>query len=163
MQSWFLIELGGSSAQTAQRDDSGRFWFTPGIVREPGRPVALACPGLIQNGHVLYATNLGWPDDADPGHELGIEPISIVENDAVAAGLGESVLRSGDESPIDLLYVTLGTGVGSAQIVQGVAKYWNLAHHYIGGDIYCTGCRSLGCLNAYLCSQHLPAILSKGD
>ncbi len=163
MYPWLFVELGGSSTQTAQRDASGRFWFSPGLVREPGRPVALACPGLIRNGRVLYATNLGWPDDADPARELGLESVTVVENDAVAAGLGESVLRSGDRPPLDLLYVTLGTGVGSAQVIDSVASDLDLGHHYVGGDVYCAGCRNVGCLNAYLCSQHLPATLGADD
>jgi len=146
-----------------QRDAAGRFWFTPGLIHEPGRPIALACPGLIRDGRVLYATNLGWPDDADPAHELGVERIAIVENDAVAAGLGESVLRSGARSPIDLLYVTLGTGVGSARVVGGVASDLDLGHRYVGGDVYCTGCRNVGCVNAYLCAPHLPAALGADD
>ena len=163
MKPWFLVELGGSSTQTAQRDASGRFWFTPGLVHEAGRPVALACPGLIRDVRVLYATNLGWPDDADPAHELGVERIAIVENDAVAAGLGESVLRSGARPSIDLLYVTLGTGVGSARVIDGVANDLDLGHHHVGGDVYCTGCRTAGCVNAYLCAQHLPAALNADD
>lgn len=163
MQPWLLVELGGSSTQTVQRDAEGRFWFTAGLVREPGRPVALACPGVIRNGRVLYATNLGWSDDADPARELGLEQIAIVENDAVAAALGESVLRSSERSLLDSLYVTLGTGVGSAQVIDGVATVLDLGHHYIGGNAYCTGCRSVGCLNAYLCAQHLPVVLSSDD
>ncbi len=163
MQPWLFVELGGSSTQTVQHDASGRFWFSPGLVREPGRPVALACPGLIRDGRVLYATNLGWPDDADPARELGLESVAIVENDAVAAGLGESILRSGERPPLDLLYVTLGTGVGSAQVIDGVASDLDLGHRYVGGDAYCIGCRAVGCLNAYLCSQHLPATLGADD
>ncbi len=163
MSPWLLVELGGSSTQTVQRDASGHFWFTPGLVREPGRPVALACPGLIRNERVLYATNLGWPDDADPARELGVERIAIVENDAVAAGLGESVLRSRGQTLVDLLYVALGTGVGSAQIIGGRARDLDLGHRYVGGEVYCSGCRNVGCLNAYLCSQHLPATLSPDD
>jgi len=163
VEPWLLVELGGSSTQTVQRDAAGRFWFTPGLARAPGRPIALACPGLIRDGRVLYATNLGWPDDADPAHELGVERIAIVENDAVAAGLGEAVLRSGAWPPIDLLYVTLGTGVGSARVIDGVASDLDLGHRHVGGDVYCTGCRAVGCVNAYLCAQHLPAALSAAD
>ena len=72
---WLLVELGGSSAQTVQCDRYGRCWFTPGLVHESGRPVALACPGLIRDSRVLYATNLGWPDDANPALELGLEGV----------------------------------------------------------------------------------------
>lgn len=163
MESWLLIELGGSSAQTVQRDPRGRFWFSPGVVREPALPVALACPGLIRAGRVLYATNLGWPDDADPAHELGRERVAILENDARAAGLGESVLRSGETPTLDLLYINLGTGVGDAQVVNGVVNDLNLAHHHVGGTQYCTGCRGMGCLNASLCSQNLPRPLTAKD
>jgi hypothetical protein len=163
MESWLLIELGGSSAQTAQRDARGRFWFSPGVVREPARSIALACPGLIRAGRVLYATNLGWPDDADPAHELGLERVAILENDAIAAGLGESVLRSGETPALDLLYINLGTGVGDAQVVNGVASPLDLAHQHVGGTLYCTGCRGVGCLNAYLCSQNLPRPLTAED
>jgi hypothetical protein len=160
---WLLVELGGSSTQTVQRDEAGRFWFSPGLAREPGRPVALACPGLIRDGHVLYATNLGWPDDADPAHELGLQSTAILENDARAAGLGESVLRSGETPALDLIYVNLGTGVGDAQVINGVVSHLDLAHHHVGGDLYCTGCRAVGCLNAYLCSQNLPTLLTAED
>jgi hypothetical protein len=161
--SWLFIELGGSSTQTVQRDARGRFWFSPGVVREPGRPVALACPGLIRDRHVLYATNLGWPDNADPAHELGLESVAILENDARAAGLGESILRSGETPTLDLIYINLGTGVGDAQVVNGVVSHLDLAHHHVGGTLYCTGCRGVGCLNAYLCSQNLPSVLTAED
>jgi hypothetical protein len=112
---------------------------------------------------VLYATNLGWPDDADPAHELGLERVAILENDARAAGLGESVLRAGETPALDLFYVNLGTGVGDAQVVNGVVSHFDLAHHHVGGTLYCTGCRGVGCLNAYLCSQNLPRVLTAAD
>jgi hypothetical protein len=133
VEPWLFIELGGSSAQTAQRDSRGHFRFSAGIVREPGRPVALACPGLIRDGRVLYATNLGWPDDADPAHELGFESVAILENDARAAGLGESILRSGETPELDLIYINLGTGVGDALVVNGVVSHLDSARHDLSG------------------------------
>ncbi|WP_220207719.1 ROK family protein [Reticulibacter mediterranei] len=139
------------------------FRFTPGLVRETNRPIALACPGIVRDGEVLYATNLGWPDRADPKEELGLQNICIVENDAVAAGLGESVLRSKIGPEQDLFYVSLGTGVGSVQVANGTARYFDLGHHYVGGTAYCAGCRSVGCLNAYLCSSSLPTPLGEQD
>jgi len=160
---WLFVEVGGSSIQTAQRDLAGRFWFAPGLVRDPGRPIALACPGLIRDGRVRYATNLGWPDEADPGRELGVEGIALVMNDAEAAAVGESVLRTGDAPTLDLLYVTLGTGVGSARVRDGVASYLDLAHRHVGGTNYCAGCRSVGCLNSLLESRRLPPHLTDED
>jgi hypothetical protein len=111
MAPWRYIELGGSSAQTSTRDPAGRFWFSPGIIHDATTPIALACPGLVQPGRVLYATNLGWPEIADPAQELGMADLRIVVNDAEAAALGESVLRSGASPSRDLLYISLGTGV----------------------------------------------------
>lgn len=163
VRSWLFIEVGGSSGQTAQLDSSGNFQFSSGIIREPGRPIALACPGLIRDRRVLYATNLGWPDDADPAHELGVARIDILENDVRAAALGESVLRSSNTPGLDLLYINLGTGVGDAQVVDGLATHFDLAHHLVGGTLYCTGCRAIGCVNAHLCSENLPAVLTKED
>ena len=160
---WLLVEVGGSSIQTARRDPFGRFWFTPGLVLEPEHSVALACPGVVRDGRVLHATNLGWPDDADPGEELGIERLSLVANDAVAAALGESVLRGRHGPEHDLIYVSLGTGVGSAQVIDGVASELDLGHRFIGGDAYCDGCRSTGCLNSELSAHRLPAWLAPDD
>ncbi len=163
MQEWLFIEMGGSWTQTAQRDSSGRFWFTPGLVRETSPPIALACPGLIQNGYVLYATSLGWPDHADPRKELGLENVRFVENDGIAAALGESILRSKTAPERDLFYISLGTGVGSAQVLGGVASDLDLGHRFIGGTTYCTACRSVGCLNASLSSSSLPTPLAEHD
>jgi predicted NBD/HSP70 family sugar kinase len=134
VQEWLFVEMGGSSIQTVQRDSSGWFRFTPGLIRETSRPIALACPGIIRDGYVLYATNLGWPDQADPKEELGLKNIQLVENDAVAAGLGESILRSKKGPEQDLFYVSLGTGVGSVQVTHGTARYLDLGHRYVGGE-----------------------------
>lgn len=153
-QPWLLVELGGSSAQTAQQSDKG-YRFTTGIVRETGRPVALACPGLIRGNEVWYATNLGWPEVADPRRELGIDSIAIVVNDADATALGESVLRGNGSPTVDLYYIGLGTGVGSAAVRNGSVEVWNLGHTLLGGDAYCEGCRAHGCLNAYLAADRL--------
>lgn len=158
-----LVEVGGSSSQTARRDAAGRFWFTPGVVQEPGCPTALACPGVIRDGRVFYATNLGWPDDADPAAELALDRLVLVVNDAVAAALGESILRAGGRPDRGLVYVSLGTGVGSASVVNGAAHELDLGHRPIGGKAYCDGCRSTGCLNSELSSRRLPARLARED
>jgi predicted NBD/HSP70 family sugar kinase len=162
-RSWLLIELGGSSAQSIQQDGDGRFWFTSGVVPPGGRSTALACPGVIRDNRVLYATNLGWPEEADPKHELGIPTIKIVVNDAVAAALGESVLRSDAGVRPDLIYLSLGTGVGSAAVQDGIAYDFDIGHLPMGGAQYCEGCQSRGCLNSLLAAKHLPQLLTEQD
>lgn len=156
---WVLIELGGSSSQTITFDVHHNFSFHPGVVHTE-KHVALACPGLIKKSMVYYATNLGWPDVADPKIELSLPHIYIVENDVVAASLGESVLRSKESSLMDLYYISLGTGVGSGHVLDGLAYDLDLGHMNIGGNNYCEGCRSIGCLNSELESRRLPKVLS---
>jgi predicted NBD/HSP70 family sugar kinase len=112
---------------------------------------------------VLYATHLGWPDDADPARELRLDRLALVVNDAVAAALGESILREGGRPERDLVYVSLGTGVGSAVVDGGVASDLDLGHRLIGGALYCDGCRNTGCLNSELSSRRLPARLAQQD
>lgn len=162
MMHWRFIELGGSSSQTAWRTPDGHFQFAPGVAWKPGQLVAVACPGLIRESRVWYASNLGWPEVADPAVELGIAPPRILVNDALAAALGEAALRGGAVLP-ELYYVALGTGVGSAQVQQGIAGDWNLGHTIIGGTAFCAGCRTVGCLNAYLAADCLPPHLSAAD
>lgn len=159
---WVLIELGGSSSQTITFDVHHNFSFHPGVVHTE-KHVALACPGLIKKSMVYYATNLGWPDVADPKIELSLPHIDIVENDVVAASLGESVLRSKESSLMDLYYISLGTGVGSGHVLGGQAYDLDLGHMNIGGNNYCEGCRSIGCLNSELESKRLPKVLADKD
>jgi predicted NBD/HSP70 family sugar kinase len=163
MNRWLFIELGGASSQTAQCDQEGRWWFTPGVVQAPGRPIALACPGVIRKGRVLYATNLGWSDVADPAAELGVDRVPVLMNDAVAAALGEAVLRTQATVMPDLFYIGLGTGVGSAYVANGIAQDLDLGHMRVGGTTYCEGCRAVGCLNSHLAARYLPTPLIEAD
>lgn len=162
MRQWRFVELGGSSAQTSFRDVQGYFWFVPGVVVGDATAIALACPGVVHDGRVRYATHLGWPDEADPRHELGIEHIQLVVNDAEAAALGEALLRQTSYLP-NLLYITLGTGIGSAVVINGVARDADIGHAYVSGTKYCRGCRSVGCLNSELAAAALPPVLTKAD
>lgn len=159
---WHYIELGGSSSQTAVCDTHGRFWFTPGIVKPASGLVALACPGVIREKRVWYASQLGWPEEADPCRELGIDAIHILANDADAAALGESALRSRDAEK-DLVYIALGTGVGSSLVRNRSAQYINIGHAHVGGENVCFGCRARGCLNSVLASAAPPELLHERD
>ncbi len=163
MNSIAFVELGGSSSQTCIRDASGFYWFSSGVICELGQPVALACPGIVSDGKVLWAGNVGWPDTADPARELGIADLRLVVNDAVAAALGESILRSDGNPSSEIIYVSLGTGVGSAIVRDGSASDIDLGHRFVGGSNFCNGCRSVGCLNSELSAQYLPTWLCEAD
>jgi predicted NBD/HSP70 family sugar kinase len=161
---WIFVELGGSSSQSTM-ERNGEFQFFPGVVSIPDARYALAVPGVIRFPEVLFATNLGWPEVAKPSDELSLPNLELIENDVVAAGLGEAVLRSSDgERPArDLLYLSLGTGIGSCLVVRGRAWDADIGHTPIGGENYCTGCRSYGCLNSEIEARRLSTPLSSRD
>src|SRR5699024_8810709 len=158
---WTFIELGGSSSQTIKYYHSeGTFTFHSRVLNAE-ECIAISCADLIKEKMVCYASNLGWPDEADPRRELNAPNIQIVENDVVAASLGESVLRSDESNIMDLYYISLGTGVGSGSVCNEQAYDLDLGHLHIGGgENYCEGCRSFGCLNSELESKRLPKDLN---
>ncbi len=164
MNEWVLVELGGSSSQSAV-GRHGSYHFFPGVLRIAEARYALAVPGLIRFPEVLYATNLGWPEVARPSEELALPNLELIENDAVAAGLGEAVLRSSDvsDSLRDLLYLSLGTGVGSCLVVRGHARDADMGHLPVGGKNRCEGCRSYGCLNSEVEARALSTPLTDED
>ena len=137
------IEVGGSGAQTGWFTSAGSVTLHDGIHPIDGVRFGLAIPGRIENGKVLEASNLGWTD-VDPADRLGLtgRPVSVL-NDAEAAALGEHVLRP--ERP-DLLLVMIGTGIGSAVVLDGrVVAVDFLAHGGTHSDLMCR-CGKRGCL-----------------
>ena len=119
--------------------------------------VCLAVPGLIlaQENKVVFSPNLraieGIPlkDELEP--RIGI-PLTI-ENDANAAAWGE--FRFGAGSEIDnLVFVTLGTGIGGGVITEGVllrgaqGSGGELGHTTIHATGPRCACGNRGCLEA---------------
>lgn len=154
------VEVGASSVQTVLLQ--GR---TPVSVRlgahEPpaGAPLLIAVPGFIEGRTVLAASNLGWYD-VDPAEALGLAaPADLVCNDAEAAALGESALRTG--SP-DLVFIGLGTGVGGAVVRQGEVEANLLAHLDGFGTATCI-CTQTGCLETVAGGWALPSTLTPSD
>ncbi|WP_062215925.1 ROK family protein [Streptomyces sp. NBRC 109706] len=119
-------------------------------------------PGLVIDGRVWGATQLGW-DDVAAWRELGYRrPPAVSMNDAHAAALGEWLLR--DERPAALLYAGIGTGLGGALVVGGrVVTSFDLSHRTGFGDGVCHGCRRRGCLNAGVGGEYLPRRLLPAD
>jgi predicted NBD/HSP70 family sugar kinase len=81
--------------------------------------VVIAIPGTIRNGVAIWCTNLKWSNfDAGKAFKgvLGDAPVYI-ENDANLAGLAET--RALHFKPIQSLYVTVSTGIGSGVITNG--------------------------------------------
>ena len=128
-----------------------------GIGMEDIHSIGIGVPGPVEytTGRVLYCSNLSWRNV-----ELGTELNSMlgksvyVENDATAAGLGESLFGStrGAENSVLL---TLGTGIGSGIIINGSiyrgshAAGSEIGHTIIGENFYDCNCGNNGCFETF--------------
>lgn len=101
--------------------------------------IGIAVPGLLNRTtkRVTFSTNIPEQSETDFAGEIkantGIEV--ILENDANAAAYGEYLLGAGRGS-CDMFYVTLGTGIGGALILDG--KLWHGASGFAGEFGYIT-------------------------
>jgi predicted NBD/HSP70 family sugar kinase len=114
---------------------------------------ALAVPGLVADGVVRLAPNLGWRDvDVRPAlARLG--PLSV-DNEANLAALGE--LDAWPEpGPASFLYVSGEIGVGAGIVLDGTLFRGSrgyggeLGHVTISPDGPACRCGAYGCLEAY--------------
>jgi polyphosphate glucokinase len=141
------VDVGGTGIKAAALDEKGKMITerqkiktphnaTPkkllAIVAELGKlagdfdRVSVGFPGVIKNGVVYTAPNLGkgwenFPLEAALKKKLK-RPVRVA-NDADVQGLG-CVTGKGDE-----LVITLGTGFGSVLFVDGNRIHLELAHH----------------------------------
>lgn len=121
--------------------------------------VGMGVPGAVKNQKsVAPCVNLnqwGGPDIAgDLSHMLGDIPVGLV-NDANAAALGE-MWQGSAKGYKSLVFITLGTGVGSGIVING--KLVEGAHGAAGEaghikintqETECCGCGKKGCLEQY--------------
>lgn len=119
--------------------------------------IGMGSPGAIDANKktVTGAFNLGWKETQEVGAvieaELGIP--FVIDNDANVAALGERWLGAGANNP-DVVFVTLGTGVGGGVIadgnlIHGVAGAGGEIGHIVvepGEDAFDCTCGSKGCL-----------------
>ena len=146
------VEVGGGGVETVLLAPDGSHVREAGLAVPPGVPLLIAVPGLVKNGRVIAASNLGWYD-VDPAERLGLTgPAALVCNDAEAAALGESALRAGQP---DLVFLGLGTGVGGAVVIDGCATA-NLVAHARGFSARTCTCGRTGCLETVAAGWALP-------
>ncbi len=117
--------------------------------------VGIATPGVIKDGVVVTASNLGWTNEnlAKIAGDLIKRPV-YVANDANAAAYAEAIWGSGAGAS-SLIAVTLGTGVGGGIVING--KIWEgingfaaeIGHMVIEADGRQCGCGLRGCIEAY--------------
>ena len=127
------------------------------IAKEDVSGAGIGVPGpTLDTGYVSICVNLGWKDK-NPANELS-ELLSIpvkAGNDANVAALGE-MWKGGGEGYLDVVLLTLGTGVGGGIIIDGHAV---VGAHGAGGEIghitvrddetEACGCGRKGCLEQY--------------
>ena len=128
-----------------------------GVSPKQVKGIGLGVPGAVTNGrYVAPCVNLnGWGGDVASGlSELAGCPVKAV-NDANAAALGE-MWQGGAKGHENVVFVTLGTGVGGGVIVGGRLVS---GAHGAGGEIghikvnnretRLCGCGKRGCLEQY--------------
>lgn len=113
--------------------------------------IGVGAPGFVNQGKV-EAVNLGWKDFELPDLlQERFDPPVFVENDANLAALGEYWMEA--ENRVDLIFVTLGTGVGSGIIANGrILNGFNgtageLGHIIVDYEGYKCNCGRIGCLD----------------
>ncbi len=119
--------------------------------------VGIGCPGGInpQMGTCDYATNLGWRDfNLVVPFKNAFGKQTYLENDANAALLGEVYFGIAREYK-NVVFLTLGTGVGSGLYLDGRifsgngGKGAELGHISIDAHGRSCACGRKGCLEAY--------------
>lgn len=187
MKQYIGIDIGGTMIKFALIDQAGKIgkkWRIPTNLAENGayipseiaesienelptalesvKGIGIGVPGPISRSGetVLEAVNLGWkklPLKKGLEERLGI-PVALI-NDANAAALGE-MWQGVSKGKRNLLFVTLGTGVGGGIVLNG--KILNGVHSS-GGEIghipisssehRLCGCGNINCLETF-CSAN---------
>lgn len=117
----------------------------------------IGSPGTVdsKNGVIVYSCNLYWRNAAladEVKRTLGV-PV-YVTNDANAAALGEQFCGAG-KGYSDVVFVTLGTGVGGGIVIDGKLFEGNksagaeIGHTVIRMNGERCGCGRRGCFEAY--------------
>lgn len=117
--------------------------------------IGLGSPGTInhEKGTIKGAFNLNWTNEVYPVRDIekgtGL-PVTI-ENDANVAALGERWQGAGNNAD-DVVFVTLGTGVGGGIIVNGKLVQGNngaageIGHVTVDPNGFMCTCGKRGCL-----------------
>ena len=126
-----------------------------GYAVEDALWMGVATAGIVKNGTVLAATNLGWnnvPLAMLLSRMTGLQV--YLANDANAAAYAEALFGVG-EGKSTLVALTLGTGVGGGIVINGkifdgfngfAAEMGHMIINYEGREC---GCGKRGCLEAY--------------
>ena len=147
MKYGFGVDLGGTTVKIAYFDETGKMlskWEIPTVTKNGGAQilpdiaasiaafrkehqisdtdllgVGIGVPGAVSKGVVNRCVNLGWgvvPIEEELSRLTGLP--AKASNDANVAALGEYWMGGGQGSE-NVVFITLGTGVGGGIIVDG--------------------------------------------
>lgn len=131
--------------------------------RHPIQGIAIGIPGLVRQGVVRAAVNLGLEDLPLVSLLEGALKVPVVlANDASLAALGEH--RFGSAAGLDdFILVTIGTGIGTGIILGGQlfegrhGAFGELGHTVVEPEGRLCSCGNHGCLEMYVSIKGLLA------
>ncbi len=133
-------------------DDAG-----PEGVDDADVGVGIGAAGFIDvdRSTVTFAPNIDWIDEPLAENVAALVDLPVVvENDAAAAAWGEYRFGAGEDTD-DLLFVTIGTGVGGGIVHRGMVLRGGfgaaaeIGHIRVVPDGRLCGCGQRGCLEQY--------------
>lgn len=117
--------------------------------------IGMGSPGKIdfEKGTVTGAYNLGWSKEQNVREQFeeAFGRPFYLDNDANVAALGERWKGAGENAP-DVIFVTLGTGVGGGIIAQGQLLHGvngsagEIGHMVVDENGFSCTCGNIGCL-----------------
>lgn len=119
--------------------------------------IGMGTPGTVglEKGTVVGAYNLNWKTVQNVKEEIekGTNIKFAVDNDANVAALGERWKGAGENAD-DVVFITLGTGVGggiitNGKLVHGMGAGGEVGHMNVHPGGYLCTCGNRGCLEAY--------------
>ncbi|MDO4917499.1 MAG: ROK family protein, partial [Rothia sp. (in: high G+C Gram-positive bacteria)] len=109
------------------------------LAPEPNSPIGIDFPAIVKNGVTLSAANvdeswIGADLEGLMSEALGGRAVHAL-NDADAAGLAEAHYGQGKDKDGLIAVITLGTGIGSALIINGqLVPNTELGHLELDGE-----------------------------
>jgi glucokinase len=132
----------------------GQLLDLPDVPAASIKGIGIACPGMIDStGTVITASNLQWKEVPLRDRVLAIyDKVTVIENDTNAAALAEKLYGAGREAT-NLVYVSLGTGVGAGIIIndalyRGNGAVGEIGHMRVERNGPICSCGRHGCLEA---------------
>ena len=119
--------------------------------------IGMGTPGTVDldKGTVIGAYNLNWKTVQNVKEEIekGTNIKFAVDNDANVAALGERWKGAGENAD-DVVFITLGTGVGggivaNGELIHGMGAGGEVGHINVHPGGYLCTCGNRGCLETY--------------